>query len=221
MPSERMFQLERIPRSPVSSEEILSDIRRVAKLVAPKTISFRVYNEFGTHSSSTVALRFGTWNKAILAAGLDIGSERSISDERLFENLMRLWEYYGRQPRIRDLSRSPSNASYGPYERRFHSWTKALEQFVIYANSKGASPPISDEVTENRKPGRTVSLRTRYRVLKRDNFSCCACGATPALMPGLQLHVDHIKPWSHDGETFEDNLQTLCEACNLGKSNVL
>jgi 5-methylcytosine-specific restriction endonuclease McrA len=35
------------------------------------------------------------------------------------------------------------------------------------------------------------------------------------------LHVDHIKPWSHGGETIEDNLQTLCATCNLGKSNVL
>ena len=41
------------------------------------------------------------------------------------------------------------------------------------------------------------------------------------MKPGLSLHVDHIKAWSLSGETVEENLQTLCEPCNLGKSNVL
>ncbi|MBA3804703.1 MAG: HNH endonuclease, partial [Acidobacteria bacterium] len=37
---------------------------------------------------------------------------------------------------------------------------------------------------------------------------------------GVALHVDHIRPWSKDGETLLENLQTLCSECNLGKSNV-
>ncbi|MBI3662399.1 MAG: HNH endonuclease [Acidobacteria bacterium] len=57
--------------------------------------------------------------------------------------------------------------------------------------------------------------------MKRDNFSCRACGASPALRPGIALHVDHIIPWSRGGDTIDENLQTLCDACNLGKSNVL
>jgi hypothetical protein len=220
-PADTKFQLERVPRSPASDEEILSDIRRVADLVAPSAISFRAYSKLGTYHPTTASLRFGTWNKAIVAAGMEIGSERDIADERLFENLMCLWEHYGRQPRVRELTRPPSKISYGPYERRFHSWTNALEQFVAYANSNGVRPPIATEAGGIRQPGRTVSLRTRFRVLKRDNFTCRACGATPALKPGLSLHVDHVKAWSGGGETNEENLQTLCEACNLGKSNVL
>jgi 5-methylcytosine-specific restriction endonuclease McrA len=134
---------------------------------------------------------------------------------------MHLWEHYGRQPRVRELARPPSEISYGPYERRFHSWTNALKQFVAYANSNSVDPPIPIEATKGRQPGRSVSLRTRSRVLKRDNFSCRACGASPAFTPGISLHVDHIKAWSLGGETAEENLQTLCEACNLEKSNVL
>jgi 5-methylcytosine-specific restriction endonuclease McrA len=56
--------------------------------------------------------------------------------------------------------------------------------------------------------------------LQRDRFTCCACGASPALSPGVELHVDHIVPWSKGGETGLENLQTLCSVCNLGKSNV-
>jgi 5-methylcytosine-specific restriction endonuclease McrA len=193
----------------------------VADLTGTNVISFRQYRKLGTYDPTTASLRFGTWNKALTAAGLEIGSERNIEDERLFENLMRLWEHYGRQPRIRELTVCPSVISYGPYERRFHSWTNALTQFVAYANTRDMQPPNPIEVVERRQTGRSASLRTRFRILKRDNFSCRACGASPALEPGLLLHVDHIEPWSRGGATDEGNLQTLCERCNLGKSNVL
>ena len=214
------FRLERVG-GPVSNEEIISDIRRVAKLAGRNVLSFRLYSKLGNYHPSTAALRFGTWNEALLAAGLAVASERDISDERLFENLMRLWEYYGRQPRFRELASPPSVISSGPYQRRFHSWMKALEQFVAYANSQDAQFPISVKGANGHKTGRDPSLRLRFCVMKRDNFSCRACGASPALKPGVSLHVDHVKAWSLGGETIEENLQTLCEACNLGKSNVL
>jgi 5-methylcytosine-specific restriction endonuclease McrA len=57
-------------------------------------------------------------------------------------------------------------------------------------------------------------------VLQRDRFTCCTCGASPALTPSTELHVDHIVPWSKGGETVLGNLQPLCSVCNLGKSNV-
>ena len=60
-----------------------------------------------------------------------------------------------------------------------------------------------------------------YQVLKRDNFKCCACGASPAKDPAVELHIDHIIPWSRGGETTPENLQTLCSRCNLGKSDLL
>jgi 5-methylcytosine-specific restriction endonuclease McrA len=97
----------------------------------------------------------------------------------------------------------------------------ALEQFVAYANAQDMRAPVPVEVASGHNAGRDPSLRLRFRVMKRDNFSCRACGASPALKPGLSLHVDHIKAWSLGGETVEENLQTLCEPCNLGKSNVL
>lgn len=71
------------------------------------------------------------------------------------------------------------------------------------------------------KTKRDVSLQLRYLILKRDNFKCCACGASPAKDPSVELHIDHIIPWSKGGETVEENLQTLCSKCNLGKSDSL
>lgn len=61
----------------------------------------------------------------------------------------------------------------------------------------------------------TSSLR--YSILERDGFKCVLCGRTAE--DGVKLHVDHIKPISKGGLTEPDNLQTLCNECNLGKSN--
>lgn len=65
-----------------------------------------------------------------------------------------------------------------------------------------------------------MSLRLRFQVLRRDNFACVQCGASPAKNPSVELHIDHIIPWSKGGNTVYENLQTLCLKCNLGKSNL-
>lgn len=78
----------------------------------------------------------------------------------------------------------------------------------------------TSERYEGHKTTREVPAGLRYKVLKRDNFKCCACGASPAKDPSVDLHIDHIIPWSKGGETTLDNLQVLCSKCNLGKSNL-
>lgn len=64
-----------------------------------------------------------------------------------------------------------------------------------------------------------VSDSIRYDVFYRDHFKCKICGASSD--QGVQLHVDHIIPVSKGGKSTIDNLQTLCERCNIGKSNKL
>lgn len=62
-----------------------------------------------------------------------------------------------------------------------------------------------------------VTGTQRFRVLNRDDFRCLACGRTGA--DGAVLHLDHILPRSKGGTDDDDNLQTLCSHCNIGKSN--
>jgi hypothetical protein len=56
----------------------------------------------------------------------------------------------------------------------------------------------------------------RYKVLTKYGKTCQCCGETSGY-----IHVDHIKPRSlfPDLELDISNLQVLCEACNIGKSN--
>jgi len=65
-------------------------------------------------------------------------------------------------------------------------------------------------------------LNLRRQVLERDGNRCACCGASPTHDPNVVLHVDHIKPRSKYPELALDinNLQILCAACNLGKSNL-
>lgn len=62
-----------------------------------------------------------------------------------------------------------------------------------------------------------MGAKLRYEVIKRDGGKCVVCGRSAA--DGVKLHVDHIIPVSKGGKTELDNLRTLCQDCNLGKSD--
>lgn len=70
------------------------------------------------------------------------------------------------------------------------------------------------------KRGKSGMLSLRFRILKRDNFTCKYCGKTP-VEDDVKLQVDHIDPKSQGGLFREDNLITSCVFCNIGKSDVL
>lgn len=57
----------------------------------------------------------------------------------------------------------------------------------------------------------------RWQVFQRDQWKCVSCGRNSH--NGAILHVDHIIPRSRGGSDSLDNYQTLCDVCNIGKSN--
>lgn len=62
-----------------------------------------------------------------------------------------------------------------------------------------------------------MTQELRNKVKERDNYTCQICGK---YMPDeVGLHIDHIIPISKGGKTVEQNLQVLCDKCNLRKSN--
>jgi hypothetical protein len=153
------------------------------------------------------------------------------TDDELFENLERLWEKLGKQPKTDDFLKPFSRYSSGVYKKRFGSIRKALEAFVQSVNepqkpfvdqSEDAilSAPAPSKSPIRHKTPRTISWRMKFLVMRRDNFKCRITGRSPATDPNVILEVDHINPWEQGGETVMENLQTLAKEINIGKSNL-
>ena len=230
--------------SGIPTINLISDLQDVAKKINKNTITTSEYTQYGQYSISIFLKRFGLWNVALKEAGLvpfdhplGGGSKNKVSQYECLEEIERIWISLGRQPTTTDIKNGLSKYSLHTYERRFGSWRKALEFFILYisdekeaektneynANGEKLPSDINQCVEINEQTHRTkrnINLRLRFLVMKRDNFKCSMCGRSPATTAGLELHIDHIIPWSKGGETIIDNLHTLCSDCNLGKSNL-
>ena len=161
-----------------------------------------------------------------------------------FNEIERIWTLLGRQPTTTDMKKGISKYSLDTFSRRFGGWRDALTAFINYVKSEdsvgienienydsqykqeeiktsGEIQILKNKKIFNKKTPRNINLKLRFKVLLRDNFKCCYCGASPAKDPNIILHVDHILPWSKGGETVIENLQAACSTCNLGKNNLV
>jgi len=223
----------------ISDEELINDLLRVAALLGSRKVTSTEYYEKGKYSAPTVMERFGAWSTFVEKAGLEqTDFIKPISNSALFEELERIWIMLAKQPTTNDMKKGISKYSLDTYMRRFGGWRNALLAFIAYINTEDTENDESinevTNITEIRKvesqketieryqkrTSRNINLKLRFRVLQRDSFKCCYCGASPAKDASIELHVDHIVPWSKGGETVLENLQTLCSICNLGKSNL-
>lgn len=82
------FELVRVKNAPVTDEEIISDLRRVADVIKSLKVTQKSYGEYGKYDTSNVGRRFGTWNNALDAAGLSLSNQYNIPDETLYENIL-------------------------------------------------------------------------------------------------------------------------------------
>jgi len=139
------FEITRVSGAPVSDKDLIADLQRVAKEIARNTVPQPTYRERGKFDESTLVRRFKSWNAALSAAGLQISNEINIADEKLFENLMVLWQHFGRQPRRSELAMPPSKISQSPYSRRFGSWGPHLKRLLLmqtHPSPRSAPPPF-------------------------------------------------------------------------------
>ena len=224
------FQI-RLNRRGIPTSEIVDDLKRVATEVGRPSITRLEYDERGIFGATTVLRKFGGWNKALTAADLTVLHRQDISNEELFENLANVWTKLGHQPFGRHMSDRNSGGDFalGTYEKRFGSWNNALVAFSEYissgyeaANSQNVGPATPGKLKANsRRTKREINWRLRAVVLIKHGCICQMCGDSPIKNPDTVLHVDHILAWANGGETIEDNLQTLCAKCNIGKSDVM
>jgi hypothetical protein len=229
------FELEPYNRD-VPDELLIQDVTNVAATLGRDTLTMQEYELHGKYHPSTLQRRFRSWFNVLKKANLkDSRSPFDITDQELFDNLRNIWTVLGRQPKHDEVHNKSVSSTYSAstYKRHFGSWRKALEAFVRYVNDESAEVNALPNSLVNQvepscnqsnnvmshKTKRDISERLRFSILLRDGFRCQSCGQSPISSPGIELHVDHIVPWSKGGETIRDNLQTKCKECNLGKGN--
>jgi hypothetical protein len=207
----------------VDDDAMLRDLARVAEKLGTPDLARNDYQREGNYSITNIARRFGTWSRAKHAAGLITKPPRvpDPTDVDLFGNFENVWRSLHRQPRGGDFVLPQSRFALGAYYRRFGTFRNALAAFLAHQHQTGKTTamPLLEEMVPPHRTRRGVGPRLRYQILVRDHFRCRICGRSPASDPAVQLHIDHIKPWSSGGETTPDNLQTLCETCNAGKGD--
>jgi hypothetical protein len=139
-------------REPYSDTQLLQILREIdSKISGPVTL--RKMNDLpDSPSAVTYERRFGSWNKAKKAAGLETieQDETSVkySDEELLEMLRSLAKELERTVTIRDVEVADDLPNITTFERRFGSWNKAKEAAGLKTIGKGGggrSPGYSDE----------------------------------------------------------------------------
>lgn len=242
MSSSVKYVLDRKRIDKIPHAAIVAELEKVARLSGYRVFRKIDFDKRSSISSMTVVRDFGSWLKAmqfleshLRKSGLALlpRSKRYFSEGEMFQELERLWAGLGHRPSRTEWNSFQPKAkiSYMTYTRHFGSWTNACLKFIEFkmGNTVDVTPAfdVHDSKPDPQSAGspykatymsRSIPLKLRLRILQRDNFRCRFCGRSPATHLGVTLHMDHIIPFSKEGKTDFNNLQTLCSECNLGKA---
>lgn len=103
-----------------------------------------------------------------------------------------------------------------------YQYAQSLDKSESFIIAKNAKQWLYDYYIDNLKSDNSDCFYLskewriiRLKILNKYGYICMKCGSTEL------MHVDHIKPRSlyKHLELCEDNLQVLCQKCNIGKSN--
>jgi len=239
------FDLNRKRVNEFSEDRLLAALEKAALHFNYIEFSRDDFDRVADISASVVRKHFeGSWTKALdllrrrlAEKGLELkprphSSNRILSDKDLFDEMARIWAEVGQRPSQGEWENSKPRIAYATYKKRFGGWTNACLKFIEHkmGNSVISEDPVPARLPaatsqnkiakKDQKPSsREIPLSVRLKVLNRDNFKCVFCGKSPATDFGTKLHIDHIVPYSKGGLSLFENLQTLCEECNLGKSD--
>jgi hypothetical protein len=213
-------------RSRFSKAEIVASLKEYGRLHRKSSFGREEYDNWSGRllHSSNISKRFGSWGKALQAAGFRLISVGGKLDPQDMVTAFRdCWHEHGSVPNKRRLDEHLEKHSC-PFRaksvERFFGGLGRLAKLIGQVES-GQLP--ESKLYERHKTARrlysAVSLKLRKAVLKRDGYRCVKCGANPKDDKSVRLEVDHIKPGSRGGPATLENLQTLCFSCNQGKKD--
>jgi hypothetical protein len=116
--------------------EIVQEILRVSRAVAPRKLTKQLFKRESSIPENRIRYYFGTWNKAVAAAGLrpnpsgpPPSSHKSLGDDELLAEIGVLWEKHGRRP-SEALMNSDGKFSTKPYKKRWGSFSQGVDEYI-------------------------------------------------------------------------------------------
>ena len=131
----------------ITNRELLDELNHLARSLG-KTPSVKEMGDKGKYSGTTYRNRFGTWNEAVLAAGLEPNVNRNkLSNDVLIENLKEFALGLGHTPTQKEMREKGPHAS-STYVSRFGTWNEAVQEAGLEPNIQGSKPSDQDLIDE-------------------------------------------------------------------------
>ena len=119
-------------RYKIPTSDLIDELLRVADEVGGTPTKTDI-DELGAYSAKTYRDRFGSWNAALEAAGLELNHEMNIDRDALIDELLRVADEVGGPPTVADMNELGAYSVH-PYKNHFGSWNAALTEAGLELN---------------------------------------------------------------------------------------
>lgn len=211
--------------SQFSKPELGASLKDYARVRNKVSFSMREYDAWSGRlaTSDTIRRYFGTWGKALQAAGLRTVRGQKLDPKDMVAAFKACWKKHGSVPSRRQLEAFLEKGNcpfrYKSFLNFFGGIGPLARRIVQVQRGELSEARLYQRRSSKAELARAVSLKVRHAVLKRDGHQCVKCGASPRKDKSVVLEVDHVIPVSRGGSRESENLQTLCFACNQGKKD--
>ena len=100
-----------------TDDQLLAELRIVSMRIGGEPVTRRAFNQHADMHSDVICRRFDSWGAALKKAEMPVSkSDRRYSDDDLFENLLAVWTWHGRQPIGPEMNQVPSSIPMSAYK---------------------------------------------------------------------------------------------------------